>query len=148
MNGGIRGIFGRRVRAIAAAFGLLVGLTGSAQAADYCLSVGGYTYVAKNFHAPKSGKCRPFNGFMDHPTYTTSGILGQACQTSDGNQLIFTLTEACAFPEYDNLTTSVHYIRIETATGMGDDYFHQDDNTSGHQQAVVIPCDQSVVTIR
>lgn len=149
MSRGIQAILGRRGALVAAtALAWIVGLAGVARAADYCISVGGYVYVAKNFHIPASGKCKPFNGFMDHPTYVTSGVLGQGCHTSDGSQLIFTLTEACAFPQSEDLTTSVHYIRIDAATGMGDDYFHNAGGETGRQQAVAIPCDQPVVAIR
>jgi hypothetical protein len=78
--------------AFATALGLVIGLSGGAQAADYCTYGGIFTFVAKGFHLPAKGKCKPVAGFVQNlVTQDTTVFSGTACTAQNGSRADFSL---------------------------------------------------------
>jgi len=102
----------RELKAGIAALATLAALTpGAAFAKNYCLTGfpdSSYLLVGINFKVPGNGKCAQFIGF--NPEEANWPTSGDACTSSDGKTLSFTLTTSgvsAPFFEIDAITLSL-----------------------------------------
>ncbi len=69
---------------------LLLG-TVAVATADFCIQFKGFTLVGKGFSLPGKGACRDFRGFIEGTSPDTYWLNGQACGSSDGTAITFSL---------------------------------------------------------
>jgi len=82
----------------AAAIALTLVLASAAEAANFCVSLGGGHAVASDFIVPTKGICTAFNGFYSN----LPGVLlaGDLCRSSDGTTFLFNLfTQVNGMPD-------------------------------------------------
>ena len=90
----------KRMASLAAAMGLVAGLAGSADAADFCIRhyrpghQAFFDMVGKGFRLPSKARCKPFVGFASSAQAADRfDVTGSACTASDGSAVNFVLTE-------------------------------------------------------
>jgi hypothetical protein len=129
---------------------LLLGLAPTAGAADFCMNVGGPTYVGKGFRVPSPGRCKPFSGFSLNAGAPTT-VTGTACTASDKSRVDFALTTVLhtspALGAPDSVGFDAVQIPLPLFSGAGTDRFSELNGFHATYGAAVVDCPSSVVPI-